>query len=97
MVAVAMFHVTLRQAGPEFDRTKPLEEQTLWHEYADFMNHLVTDGHAVLGGPLPDFRTAHAMEASSEEVRELWTRDPWYESHLILESVEPWDIRLDSR
>ena len=37
------------------------------------------------------------MEASSEEVRELWTRDPWYESHLILESVEPWEIRLDSR
>jgi hypothetical protein len=52
----------------------------------------------VLGGILPNLRIAHAMEASSEEeVRELWSRDPWYESHLVLESIEPWDIRLDSR
>ena len=93
-----MFHVTLRQTGPEFDRSKPLEEQTLWREHADYMNHLVSNGHIVIGGPLPDFRTAHAMEAESEEeVRALWARDPWIESHLILESVEPWDIRLDGR
>jgi uncharacterized protein YciI len=98
MVAVPMFHVTLRQAGPEFDRSKPLEEQTLWREHADFMNHLVADGYIVLGGPLPDGRVAHAMEAESEDdLRELWTRDPWHRSHLILESVEPWDIRLDGR
>ena len=93
-----MFHVTLRQAGPEYDRSKLLNEQSLFAEHADYMSALVADGHIVLGGLLPDFRTAHAMEASSEEeVRELWARDPWFESHLILESVEPWDIRLDGR
>jgi hypothetical protein len=62
------------------------------------MNHLVADGHIVLGGPLPNGRVAHAMDAASEEeLRELWSRDPWYQSHLVLENIEPWDIRLDSR
>jgi len=38
------------------------------------------------------------MEAASEaELRAICARDPWRESHLILESVEPWEIRLDSR
>jgi hypothetical protein len=43
------------------------------------MNKLVHDGHIVLGGILPNLRAAHAMEAESEqEVRELWSRDPWH-------------------
>jgi len=95
---VPMFHVVLRQSGPEFDPALPLEEQSDIAEHAAYMNELVRDGHIVLGGILPNLRTAHAMEAESEqEVRELWSRDPWYGSHLILESIEPWDIRLDSR
>ena len=62
------------------------------------MDSLVQEGHIVLGGPLPNGRTAHAMEAQSEEeARAIWARDPWHESHLILESVEPWEILLDSR
>jgi hypothetical protein len=93
-----MFHVILRQTGPEFDPTLPLEQQTGWGEHAAYMNSLVQDGHIVLGGPLPNGRVAHAMEAGSEEeLRAIWSRDPWHESHLILESAEPWEIRLDSR
>jgi uncharacterized protein YciI len=93
-----MFHVTLRQAGPEFDPALDLGEQTLFAEHAAYMDSLVEQGTIVLGGLLPNLRTAHAMEAESEEdVRAIWARDPWSESHLILESVEPWDIRLDSR
>ena len=43
-------------------------------------------------------RVAHAMEAKSEEEpRAIWARDPWHGSHLVLESVEPWEIRLDTR
>ena len=93
-----MFHVLLRQAGPEFDPALPLEQQSGWAEHAAYMNSLLRQGHIVLGGPLPNGRVAHAMEASSEqELRELWAQDPWHESHLLLESVEPWEIRLDSR
>ena len=95
---MAMFLVRLRQAGPEFDPALPLEQQSGWDDHAAFMDSLVEDGHVVLGGLLPDLQTAHAMEAESgEEIRAIWARDPWFESHLILESVEPWDIRLDGR
>lgn len=93
-----MFLVRLRQAGPEFDPSKPLEEQSRWAEHADYMDALVEEGHIVIGGTLPRGGTAHAFQAESEEeLRAIWSHDPWYESHLILESVEPWDIRLDSR
>jgi uncharacterized protein YciI len=93
-----MFHVTLRRTGPEYDPELDVGEQTLFPEHAAYMNQLVDEGHIVLGGLLPDLRTAHVMEAGSEEeIRAIWARDPWFESHLILESVEPWDIRLDGR
>jgi hypothetical protein len=93
-----MFHVVLRQAGPQFDATKPLEEQSGWEDHAAFMDALVDDGFVVLGGTLPNGRTAHAVEAESEEaVRATWARDPWFESHLVIESIEPWTIRLDGR
>jgi len=93
-----MFHVVLRQIGPEFDPALPLEQQSGWHDHALYMDSLVEGGHIILGGPLPNGRVAHAMEADSEqELRAIWARDPWHESHLILESVEPWEIRLDGR
>jgi hypothetical protein len=94
-----MFLVVLRQSGPEFDRTRPLEEQSRWPEHAVFMDGLVDDGFIVLGGPLAgDGRVAHAVEAASPEaVRETLARDPWSGTHLRVESIEPWTIRLDSR
>jgi hypothetical protein len=59
----------------------------------------VDAGFIVLGGPLAgDGRVALAIEAaSSEAVRETLARDPWSETHLRVESIEPWTIRLDSR
>ena len=37
----------------------------------------------------------HAVEAESESaVRATWARDPWSETHLVVESIEPWTIRL---
>jgi uncharacterized protein YciI len=90
-----MFLVRLRQAGPEFDPGKPLEQQSGWQEHAAYMDSLVEEGRIILGGTLPNGATAHAFEAESEEeVRAIWGRDPWHGSHLILESVEPWTIRL---
>ena len=95
---MAMFLVRLRQAGPEFDPAKPLDQQSGWDEHAAYMDALVEAGSIVLGGPLPNGRVAHAMEAASEDdVRAIWARDPWHQSHLVLESVEPWEIRLDGR
>jgi hypothetical protein len=94
-----MFLVILRQSGPEFDRARPLEEQSRWSEHAAYMDALVDDGFIVLGGPLAgDGRVAHAVEAASPKaVRETLGRDPWSETHLRVESIEPWTIRLDAR
>jgi uncharacterized protein YciI len=94
-----MFLVLLRRDGPEWDRSKPMEEQSRWDEHATFMDQLVDDGFIVLGGPLADeVRVAHAVEAESEDaVRATWARDPWSKTHLVVDSVEPWTIRLDGR
>ena len=91
-----MFLVVLRRSGPEYDHSKPLEEQAGWAEHASFMDDLVEDGFIVLGGVLGDeVRTAHAVEAPSEEaIRETLARDPWSGSHLVVDSIDPWTIRL---
>jgi uncharacterized protein YciI len=93
-----MFHVVLRQTGPEFDSALPLEAQTLWKEHSAYMDSLVASGRIVLGGPLPNGRVTLAMEAeSAEEIEGIWALDPWAYSHLLIDSIEPWEIRLDGR
>jgi hypothetical protein len=91
-----MFLVILRRSGPAYDHSKPLEEQSGWLEHAAFMDGLVDDGFIVLGGVLGDeLRTAHAVEAASEqEIRDRLARDPWSGSHLVVDSIDPWTIRL---
>jgi hypothetical protein len=94
-----MFLVVLRRSGPEYDHSKPLEEQSGWEEHAAFMDGLVGDGFIVLGGVLGDeVRTAHAVEADSEDaIRERLARDPWSGTHLVVDAIDQWTIRLDSR
>ncbi len=89
----------LRRSGPEWDSSRPLEEQSGWDAHACFMDHLVEQGFIVLGGPLADeVRVAHAVEADSESaVRATLARDPWSETHLQIDRIEPWTIRLDKR
>ena len=94
-----MFFVVERRSGPEWDPARPMEEQSGWDAHADFMDGLVRDGFVVLGGPLADeHRVVLAVEAGSEEeVRETLGRDPWSGSHLVVDSIEGWTIRLDGR
>ena len=91
-----MFLVVLRRSGPRYDHSQPLEEQVGWDDHAAYMDGLVEDGFIVLGGVLGDeLRTAHAVEASSEdEIRERLARDPWSATHLVVDSIDPWTIRL---
>ncbi|HEX4733373.1 MAG TPA: hypothetical protein VH247_03080 [Thermoleophilaceae bacterium] len=39
-----MFHVVLSRTGPEWNSSKPLEEQSGWNEHAAFMDDLVERG-----------------------------------------------------
>jgi uncharacterized protein YciI len=94
-----MFFVVMRRSGPRWNRSLPLEEQSGWPEHAAFMDGLVDAGFVVLGGPLGDERrVVLAVEAESEDaVRATLARDPWDGTHLVVDSVEPWTIRLDGR
>jgi uncharacterized protein YciI len=96
---MATFLVLVRRTGPEWDRSRPMEEQSDWDAHAEFMDALVDDGFIVLGGPLADEeRVAHVIEAESEQaVRATLARDPWSNSHLVIDAIEPWTLRLDSR
>jgi hypothetical protein len=93
------FLVLLRRTGPQWDRSRPMEEQSDWDLHAAFMDGLVDEGLIVLGGPLADEeRVVHVIEADSEDaVRATLARDPWSQSHLVIDSIEPWTIRLDGR
>jgi hypothetical protein len=94
-----MFFVVLRRSGPQYDHALPLEQQSGWQAHADFMDALVESGFVVLGGPLADERrVVLAVEATSEAaVRETLARDPWDQTHLVIDSVDGWTIRLDGR
>ena len=95
---VAMY-VVLRRTGPRWDPSRPLEEQSDWPAHASFMDGLVDEGFVLLGGPLADEeRVVLAVEADSEDaVRATLARDPWSETHLRVDTIEPWTIRLDGR
>src|SRR5215210_8580796 len=94
-----MFLVMLLRSGPDWDPSRPVEEQSGWPEHAAFMNELEERGFVVLGGPLADeHRVAHAVEAESEDaVRATFARDPWSQTHLVVDTIDPWTIRLDGR
>jgi hypothetical protein len=76
-----------------------MEEQSGWPAHASFMDGLVHAGFIILGGPLADeHRVVHVVEAQSEDdVRATLARDPWSGSHLRVDTIDPWTIRLDGR
>jgi len=94
-----IFLVQLARSGPEWDPTLRLEAQSRWAPHARFMDELVEQGFIILGGPLADERrVVHVVHAASEEaIRETLSRDPWFQSHLQIDAVDPWTIRLDGR
>ena len=96
---MAMFHVMVRRSGPEWRHGKPLEEQAGWERHAAFMDDLLERGFMVLGGPLGDERrVVYAIESESEQaVRDTLAHDPWSGTHLVVDAVEPWTVRLDGR
>ena len=96
---MATFLVQLLRSGPSWDSSRPVEEQSDWPAHAAFMDELVDTGFVVLGGPLADeHRVVQVVEADFEEaVRATLARDPWFESHLRVDTVEPWTLRLDAR
>jgi uncharacterized protein YciI len=96
---MAMFLVMLHRSGPQWDPRLPLSGQSNWTAHAAFMDELVETGFVVLGGPLADeHRVVLVVEAeSADTARATLERDPWHRTHLHVDTVEPWTIRLDGR
>ena len=62
------------------------------------MDELVESGFVVLGGPLTndESRALLVVRADDEAaVRRTLAADPWHESHLVVDSIDAWTIRLD--
>ena len=95
---MAFFAVTM-ETGPNWDNSRGRREQDAWDEHAAFMDGLVDDGFLILGGPLDDVRTMHAIEAVDEqEIRDRFARDPWAPTgQLQIAHIQPWTIWLDAR
>jgi hypothetical protein len=93
------YFLVLRRTGPRWDPSRPLEEQSGWAAHASFMDGLVDAGFVVLGGPLADeHRVVLVVEAESEDaVRSTLARDPWSGTHLRVDTVDRWTVRLDGR
>jgi uncharacterized protein YciI len=96
---MAMFFIVLRRRGPLYDASRPMEEQADWPAHAAFMDGLVGSGFVILGGPLADeHRVVLAVESESEDAaRATLALDPWHETHLVIDSIDAWTIRLDGR
>jgi uncharacterized protein YciI len=98
---VADYFLVTRAWGPAWDPARPRRGQDGWREHAAFMDALVAEGFVVLGGPVGDVDTGHAVLAvraeSEEAVRERLAADPWPQELLTIEDVEPWSVWLRAR
>ena len=85
--------------GPEWDESRPLEQQNGWTVHAAFMDALFDEGLVAFAGPLEGARGALLIvRAESEsQIRERLATDPWHrDGHLMLRECWPWDLRLGS-
>jgi uncharacterized protein YciI len=96
-----MFLVLLRRSGPQWDRSRPMEEQSDWPAHASFMDGLVESGFVVLGGPLgrDGESVLLVVEADDEAaVRARLADDPWAPLQVLTaQRIEPWTLWLDGR
>lgn len=94
-----MFYVVVRRSGPAWNPALPLEGQDGWDAHAAYMDALVEAGVVVFGGPLADeLRVVLACAAEDEaSLREALAGDPWSGTHLEVDSIDAWTIRLDGR
>ena len=84
--------------GPAWDHSRPRREQDGWDEHAAFMDRLAVEGVIVLGGPVGvgdgDYALLVVDGESEAAVRARLAADPWEETILRTESIEPWSVWL---
>jgi len=73
-----------------------MREQEGWAAHRDFMNTLPA-GFIFLGGPVDGHRNRAMLlvKASDlEEVHRLLDPDPWVQSGVLVEVIEPWEVLI---
>ena len=82
--------------GPAWAHSRPRREQNAWDEHAAFVDGLAKEGLVVLGGPLGDPNFGPAVLVfrvdSEAEIRRRLADDPWMDTILTIESIQPWSI-----
>jgi uncharacterized protein YciI len=95
-VGVADYFLVRQARGPEWDPLRGRREQAGWNDHAAFIDQLSEDGKIPLGGPVGDIDGEHAVlvvsAASEDDARAMFAGDPWAETILRIESVEPWTL-----
>jgi uncharacterized protein YciI len=95
---VADYFLVKHVPGPEWDHSRLRRDQNGWDEHAAFMDALTAEGLIVLGGPVGEGDGDYALlvfAAESEAaIRARLADDPWEDTILRIESVEPWSVWL---
>lgn len=95
---MADYYLVRVARGPAWDHSRGRREQEGWDEHAAFMDALTDEGVVVLGGPVGDVDGEHTVlvvDVESEAaIRARLADDPWANSLLTIESVEPWSVWL---
>jgi uncharacterized protein YciI len=95
---VADYFLVKHVPGPEWDHSRLRRDQDGWDEHAAFMDALTAEGLIVLGGPVGEGDGDYALlvfAAESEAaIRARLADDPWEDTILRIESVEPWSVWL---
>ena len=87
----------VRQArGPGWDPSRGRREQSGWNDHAAFIDRLSQAGKIPLGGPVGDIDGQHAVlvvhAASEDDAHAMFADDPWMDTILRIEHVEPWTL-----
>jgi hypothetical protein len=95
---VADYYLVTLARGPAWDYSRRRREQAGWDDHAAFMDALTEEGTVVLGGPVgggDGDRTLLVVDVDSEqEIRDRLRADPWADTILTVERVEPWSVWL---
>jgi uncharacterized protein YciI len=93
------YFVVIRDAGPAWTGEKGTFEQPGVNDHAMFMNALADEGFVLFAGPLAGteegrIRALVIVDAADEaEIHQRLADDPWTVSqHLVIVSVEPWNL-----
>lgn len=87
----------VRERGPVWEASRPLDSQPDWPSHAAFMNALEAEGFVLLGGPLEGTpKVLLIIHADDEtEIRRRLADDPWTKTdQLRIAEVWPWTLRL---